>query len=441
MEREDGVWWHDPALLALVVVVPTGAAAYFVSAERYQLAWRLPKYMDLATLGLLGFALAAFLAGSVVGSGAVTKRTTPWPQLSSAARHALISIFGWLFGLTIFGYVTWLANAVRNGLRPGDVITALTSQDTVTNDLSVVFVNIPGVTTLTQLGIAVAVVGALLHVSSSPGGEERPSWHRWAMGVVIFLAVARAFLLTERLAVIEVVVPILLIRTAAWRPTGVRRRLLQLGPLLALPALVLGFGIFEYSRSWTFFAERRDGTFAEFAVERLIGYYSTSYNNATLFLDDGLGDTLPSFTLQFFRELPPVMAYTTSLEDQTKDAAFLDLIERKANPEFNSPGGILGAFADYPLPGAALFLFLSGLMIGCAYRDFLRGGLWGLCLYPVFFSGILDLPRVITWTLGRVFPAIVGCVVVAIITSRHARRELTTMDEAAPLAQVARAGA
>ena len=159
------------------------------------------------------------------------------------------------------------------------IVNAIVSQDNYTGQLKVLFAPVAGVTSLTQVGIAQVVLAALvLCHGRSPAVVRR-------LVVVLVLGLLRSYLLTERLALLELVVPLLAVGAAHRRRRRGRGRFLPFAPVLALPVLLVVFGIFEYSRSWNYYRTRTTQSFPLFVVNRLAGYYATSYNNGALQLD------------------------------------------------------------------------------------------------------------------------------------------------------------
>ena len=66
-------------------------------------------------------------------------------------------------------------------------------------------------------------------------------------------------------------------------------------------------------------------------------------------------------------------------------------------------------------------VLLAGIVVGLAYRSWRAGGAYGLLVYPVLFTGLLELPRYLYWTQGRIVPAMVFLLVTAWYLTRSAR--------------------
>jgi len=69
-----------------------------------------------------------------------------------------------------------------------------------------------------------------------------------------------------------------------------------------------------------------------------------------------------------------------------------------------------------------LFWLLAGLLCGLFYRWFVDGNMAGLLLYPVFFTGISEITRIMYWGEGRAVTAYLLLVPLAWLCSTWARR-------------------
>ena len=106
--------------------------------------------------------------------------------------------------------------------------------------------------------------------------------------VIMILAVFRAVLNSERLAVLELLVPafVVLLQTLPDRVlTQARMRMVALAPMWAPCLLLGGFTASEFLRSWSNFYADRQPSLVSFAAGRLTGYYVTAANNSAIFIE------------------------------------------------------------------------------------------------------------------------------------------------------------
>ena len=164
---------------------------------------------------------------------------------------------------------------MRNGLTPANLVKALAGQGIESGEVKSQLGKIPGITSLTQVGIAFVVV-AMLVLS-----EHTDRKLRRRLALTIILALVRSVLAAERLAVLELLIPaaavLALRQMSVGRSRG--RALARIAPAVLLPMVLVLFGAFEYSRSWVFYRTHTSIAFPQFVVERFAGYYATAYNN------------------------------------------------------------------------------------------------------------------------------------------------------------------
>ena len=411
-----GVWWASPLSPLFLLVIPMMTIATLLPASDYVARWKTVKVFDLDAYLLTLAGALAFSVGVVVmtrGRLGLAARDE-WPTLSPVARRVLHRAFGITFRVSCAAYATWVGLAISRGLRLAMLVTVLRDQNTFSDQISRLFNGIPGVTTFTQAGVAVVVIGTLLTCNTPNRAIRR------RVALIFVLGALRAYFLTERLAIIELVVPWLVIRSghlAATRRRSFGRTAVRVGPLLAVPLLLAGFSLFEYSRSWTFARTHTDQTFLEYSGYRLLGYYATSFNNGELVqTQPGDGNALPYYTVQFVWTAPiigPALGDPRSVTTAKADPRY--------NPEFNSISGMSVPFIDYGSAGGLIYFLGVGVVVGWLYQDFASSRMLGVLLYPILFVGLLEMPRYLYWTQGRAVPAFAVLVFIALAASTRAR--------------------
>jgi oligosaccharide repeat unit polymerase len=398
------LWWLHPRFVVFYLGIPLLILAYLIPESAYVTLYRSRKYVDFDFLlvGLLIY--TAFVAGSFL-----VIRTGTRSQEREALSYCRWVVWP-LFILTMVGYVAWFASATVRAGGPGALLGALLElafrpevgmSDHVKFEL---FETIPGVTTLTQLGILYATVEALLWVL---GGSRR------RLALMRFAAVAgptlvRAVLLSERLALLEIAVPIAVVLLSRARWTRMTRALIRLAPLLAGLTVFGLFTFAEYFRSWNFYRMFYPGPYLQFAAERFLGYYTTALNNAALYYHHGQVEPL-SNTLTSVFEFPVLGARAKELYDTLFDIRSLapdDMLQAYANPEFNNVPLVGETIIDFSIFFAPLCAFLLGAASFSLYKSFTRGRLLGLLLYPSWFIGLLEISRIYYWPGGRYFPVL-----------------------------------
>jgi hypothetical protein len=402
----NGVWWLNPAVAFAAPCLMAGVTAYVTSPLAYVTHWGTPKYFDLSCFGLLVAVVMVFCCGCLLGS-ARRDRGAPEDRdawLQRVPWQSVRSVFNISFVLTLLAYAVWFALAIKNGLRLSILLEALHSSSVAVTDLrSQYLTTLPGITTGTQFGIAVLILGVPLGVAKG--------WRivRWQCAIVLALSVVRALVNSERLASIELLVPFVV--SSIWlRPAqrAISRFLIRFAPLLAGVLLYLFFGAAEYFRSWNSFYAARETSFWGFIGLRLMGYYATALNNGALLWKSAtpLPVHEPLTTLGFLWHFPvlknivPVFFPFLTVDSST----YVDLLKTAANPEFNNPSGIFQPLADFDVAGGLLYWLICGVGIGLLYAEFKKRSVAGIFLYPTFFIALIEASRVLYWADGRFIP-------------------------------------
>ena len=416
-----GLWWVSP-VGALALLVP--ASLWYASGlgdETYRLLWRSPKVLDGTTTALAAAAALAFVAGAAVVRALARRRVVrPWPGLDAVLLQRLERGSSVVFWLTAVGYLAFAIAAAARGLSLSALVQSVVDQDNYGSEFREQLAPVPGVTTLTQCGLAYVAIAGILLVQRWDGRTAR------RLGVVLLLALVRSFVNTERLALLELLVPLVVVAAVAVRRRGpvVVRRGVVLAPVVLLPVVVAIFGAFEYSRSWQFFQGRTDQSFWGFVLARLAGYYATAYNNGAIRFEEGTyPGRLPYESVQLLWDAPGISSL--GLYDRwsaSTPLAAQDLLERFGNPEFNNPGGLTVPLVDLGVVGGLVYLALAGVLVAVAYQAFVEGRLIGLLLYPIAATGVFELPRYVYWSQGRVLPAVLCVLAVSLYATRSRSR-------------------
>lgn len=416
--RSSTIWWLDPRVAILFLGIPFLIGAYLMPRSSYLTLYRSEKHIDLnvVAIGLIVY-LAFVLGSSLLKAGG--QRSQEGDVLGYCR------MFVWpLFALTLFGYITWLSYAVvtAGGLEP--LITSLRAVLAQPESgegeyvKAVLFQNLSGITTCTQFGILYGTVEALLWVR-----RASPRSHALVrMTIVVAFTIPRSILLSERIALLEFVIPVTVVFLSALGSRGNYRNLVRLAPLYFGLGVIALFAVAEYFRSWTYYKSVYAGNYLQFIVDRFFGYYFTSVNNAAVLyyyqplqplrytLNDLLTFPLLGTTTQAW--------YTTTFGDSFID--FSILFDAYTSYEFNTVaafGLLVNEYSVYFAPVAAFFL---GLISSALHRGFSQGRLIGTLLYPSWFIGLLEISRYYIWADQRYFP-VLAFLAISLFLYRYAR--------------------
>jgi hypothetical protein len=427
-----GVWWLNPAVAFGVPAIIAGVIAYSLGPGDYQQFWRTAKYFDFSCFGLLVATVFTFVCGCLLGAARRSGRdrvpATDWTL--DVRWQSVRLLFNLSFLLSVLAYAVWFGIGIKNGLDLSMIWDILRGASDAHYLLRYEYLTtIPGVTTATQLGIAVIVLGVPLGVATG--------WRtvRWQCATVIVLGLIRAFLNSERLAIIELLVPFAV--SLIWvQPATSRllRLLTRFAPIIAGMFLYCFFGVAEYFRSWLDAYARSESSFWGFVTVRLMGYYTIALNNGALLwkVNEPVPLQLPPITLDFVWHfpiikdvLPVLFPSLRAYAGDVADARYLDFLSANANRELNNPSGVFSPLIDYGLTGGLLYWLLCGLICGYLYKEFRSRSVAGIFLYPALYISLIEAARVVYWAEGRFFPAIFLLVVGVLFMFRENRNTST----------------
>jgi oligosaccharide repeat unit polymerase len=415
----DLAWWLHPIPIFVGLNGLTGIAAFSAAPAIYLQMWRTPKFFTDFSLLLTAAVIVTFSAGVslALANQPDYKLKLDWPGTVSFSQA--LFLFNASFWLCTGAYTVWISLGISRGLGPS-ILKSIFSGGVSIYTLRTYLETVPGVTTGTQFGIAAVILGALI------GGAAGWKVVRRKLAIIFLLALVRALLYSERLAFLELAVPFLVIwmaQPASWTTRRSLRSMIRFAPLLSGALIYIIFTVFEYFRSWSIYYSARESSLFSFGAWRLLGYYVTSANNSAYFLaslHQPLG--APYFSFHFLWQFPYLNAFIRDVFNWVHFdyEVFMNLLAAGANPEFNNPGGLLSPVVDFGVWGGLLYWAFMGIVTGYLYRLYIRRHPLGMCIYPVCFLTLAEMPRYIFWGEGRAFPALAFLLLSAFLMVRSA---------------------
>lgn len=391
-----------PHALCLTLMLPLLLATWVAPIKFHWELGRFSKFMDFGgfTLGLA--AVLAFSLGALVGARTRSTSVTAYRIGDAAASPAvcrLLRTASWmLFGISVSAYVLWFMPVFRD---PSFFFEILAGR-AIPAQVRATIGTIPGITTLVQAGVAYVALFSIRWVYVP---AARPSLiEKTAFVGLLILALMRNFIWSERIAVIEIAVPIIIIFLRQPRFP----RLTALAPVFGFIGLFLFFSIFEYFRTWLIYYQFVYDSFFEFIVARLSGYYITAIDNGAGMVRELRGIFAPIYTAEWFWRFPLEIGQTWLSRSLGFDLARWDAwLYWYASPEFNNTSGLYMPLCDYGQVGGIIFWGLFGALSGLLFRGFKNGTFAGVLLYSTWFEGILEMPRVFYLGQARYFPVLI----------------------------------
>lgn len=407
-------WWARPVWPLLLL---TGVMA-FVSIQLSEASygvWGSPKFLVGEHAYTLTIGIAALFLGLGLTRALSFRNGSVTVSFSGQQVRYLRRTYRVLFFFTLVGYALWIASAIFQGVSIADLNSVAQREFGAISELKSNSRPIGGLTTLTQFGPIVVTLGVLL---KKIGAGKRAYW--W----ILTLSLLRVFFYAERLALIELVVPLLVMSVLLVKEGARTKRALGFAPLLMAPVVWLVFAVSEYTRSWVYYQDLVDMSFLEWVTLRLMGYYTTSFNHSALFAEVyGNSTAPPIFTVRALWDAPILSSILThpGINGIPVGEWWSSVLFLNSNPEFNNTGSFLVVYAEFGLVVATMTWLAVGVVLGSVFSCMSKGSAPAMLTYSCLFIGILELPRFIYWSQGRATPALLALVVIALAYPRSQR--------------------
>jgi oligosaccharide repeat unit polymerase len=411
------IWWLNPIIVfgLLMGVIIAGTSA--VSEQNYLTFYNVNKFIDGINIYFAVFASLAFMFGCFMSRVLFKDLRRTEVLFEDFQRHSSLctKIVYLLFTFTMFGYFMSFLSLMNNGAN------ILIFYEVIKGEAGAIYqlkhnmlTKTAGVTSFTNFGIPFIILAAYYMYFN------RNRIIKVMIITIILLTIFRALFFAERLALLEITIPYLIVYVILRVTKKGELRNINLIPVILVPLIVVLFGIGEYFRSWTNYYQYVYPSYFDFLFIRLSGYYVTALNTGFMYLTQfNFGYMpFPYFTLEWLWKFPlmPGGVYESTW-NVSPTFLFQNELETTGNPEFNNPSGLLLPFHDFGFLGGIVFWVFMGVITGGLYALFVKGYPFGMLLYPIWFLGITEVPRYFYFGSGRFFPAWVFIVIVTLIFS------------------------
>ncbi|WP_139205299.1 hypothetical protein [Plantibacter sp. MMLR14_011] len=394
----------------------------------------MPKFLDSSSALFLTVSFIALFVGIFFVAAAAARGGSVEIALEANQIRWLQLAYRYFLGLALLGYIFWVLIAISQGVRLDSLASVIERQAGAIGDLKADSRPVGGVTTLTQFGPLAVVLGYVLRKIGFGG-----RYYYWLFP----LAGLRYMFYAERLALIEVLVPLIVIAALTTDHQTRGGRFIRWAPIFGAPALWTLFAISEYSRSWIFYEQTVGIGFPAWVSLRLLGYYTTSFNNSALFLlQTNSHDVVPYFTVSGFWNSPGIeqLLHHPGFSGLNPDAWWTSILYSNSNPEFTNTGSFLVVVGEFGPVLSIFYWLLLGMAIGATFRAMTRGSIPALIATAALFISILELPRIMYWSLGRSVPVILGILILALWFPRNTGGPRGTHSKGAASRVASRAG-
>lgn len=395
MNTANNPWWVSPSAVVGFFILPIFLLlSYDMLVSNSLQKFDLILYYDFESFVVAFVCLVAFALSAWITERSSNKNIRP-SKVFLASERLLI----------VFGVVTVLANLliIKYLIFNPQVFIAYLIGDFSAFHLKSLAGNVPGITSFSQLGILFASVYFLDVARGRVYKNKRVLLV--VMVCILFLCFVRSVYFAERLALLEVIIPIVLIVATHRFPVRAKplRIILLLAPFVGLVFLYFIFIGAEYNRSWRgYYSNYFDSVF-EFGYVRLGLYYTTALNNGALVAQYGDGLFL-QYILDWLYKLPVIGAIFMG---DMSGASYDGLLKGYANPEFNNLSGVLAYYIDLGLLVVPFFVLL-GIVFGSFFNSFIKAQGRYACLYPCMYIFVVEMLRIPYITSSRFFLVAVG---------------------------------
>jgi len=234
---------------------------------------------------------------------------------------------------------------------------------------------------------------------------------RIAIPLGLLLTIIRSFVNHERLALLECIVPLIVVFfLTQHKEYKFRFYRFYMG---SLSGIYLLFSTSEYFRSWQYYRNTIDESFFVFSFFRLINYYATSLNNGVVYLDlrEQLS-SLPIYSANFIWNFPILGPYILDILEkvQTNLTWSQVLKSTRGTDEFNNINPYFLLVAELGLFGAYLVFTLLGYVVSRVYQTICSQRSYTIPIYACLVIGILEFPRIFWFGSGRALPTILASI-------------------------------
>ena len=397
--------FFSPKHIFLLLFLPSIVVFLLIPETDFRSFFSSNKSSDLFAVSSFCFSMLIFLLGTIFGEKLFVKNQLPRLSGNFSGK----SIKNVLFPLTlisIFSYLIWFFLAIYRAKGLGNFLEVYRVNPFWVK--SYFFATIPGITTLTQL--SVATVPLMIAFRSQKSKDFI------IIVIVVTFALIRSVFASERLALIEILIPGMFVLLAQ---NPVRKRFFLPISILGFVSLAAFFILSESRRSFVY-----TGSFSYLdALYRLFSYYMTSINNGIYVIQQYQGAAPFHFTFQSVWKFPLIGDLLYQRFNLIAPSAFPEnwLLASGNNPEYTTLTAVGEVFVEFGL-FAFPILLLFGIIVGYIFK-FSRNSNFVTALYGLILVGIFEFLREgYLWGV-RVFPAFIVFFIVFLIHSIQARQD------------------
>ncbi|MCU5198150.1 O-antigen polymerase [Bacillus mobilis] len=387
------IWWLKPYLLTLFCLVPMYIFMYFFNINK-SFNYFKGMYFFVGLIYLLWFSIVSCISNRTSITTKIRKKSDLQVNLICLDILAI---------LTMLAYCIWFFPVIVNK----DLLVMLLTGNGGVDGVKYLISTIPGITTLSQLG----VVYVTLYVFCLYNKQALSKRFKFYFFVITVMTIFRVVAWSERLALIEFVLPIVIYCISFHKISSIFwKKLINFIPYIGLVAVIILFGITEYFRSWSYYMHMYS-SYSEFVIERFFNYYYLALNNGAGILSFYQWPTYDFSNIASWVYKFPIIGdyfFDVSLISDYK----ADFLRYHGNEEFTNSSGLFMIMQDIGVLGGLIYTTILGILAGFWYRSFRNGNGIGILLYPLIYLNMLEFLRILYIADSRAFPIILfSCIV------------------------------
>ncbi len=276
-------------------------------------------------------------------------------------RYAYLSFFLCIIGNLLFfrffytnpeALIGWTESGTVGGLRASIKETQL-----------------PGITTMTQFAVPSIVLFLILYF------VHNYKKSLFLIPIILLFGLLRAFFFAERLALIELIIPIFVLSTF-YKKVSIQFIFIA---FIFFMVFIWSFELFRsFANPWYY--NYYDPI--SFLINRFFMYFATAVNNYLITFTYFEFENLMSGILAPFYQFSSNVSGFLSQGEALK--------EEFGSPEFNSPFYFGVFFTNFSI-FAPIFIFINGFFVKLLYNNFLKMNFIGLYFFPIILISLLDV--------------------------------------------------
>ncbi|MED1439509.1 O-antigen ligase [Aeribacillus composti] len=370
-------WWTNPGKIIFFFIVPVYVIIFLFSANSPSINGTFNFFdFEIFFQGLILLCLFGFTLG-IFSNVSLTKN---YEIKINIITLDFVAIF------TIIAYFFWFGELIRNFDL---IINILSGNSTYASGVRMYINTIPGITTLSQFGVVYVTLYKYFVNFKNVILKKHYKFLYW---IILILTLFRTIVWSERLALIEILIPIILLSKLKLKVYKKIRVILFLGPYMGVLFLYLYFGIFEYFRSWASYYKFIYDNYWGFIFDRISNYYLTALNNGAGVINVFNSSFDFQYTFAWVYKFPILGEV---LRDYTGLKSTLNIfLDNYGNREFNNLAGIFAVYHDFGFLGASVVMVVLGIIVGLLYNLYSKNSIIGVLLYPTFFIFLLEILRI-----------------------------------------------